>query len=67
MIVPGCDSATETVRDAVGSSDCKVIQGMAVAGVTNARLTFHLPGTVSFQGGRTVPLSTEMKAEGPSH
>ena len=26
VIVIGCESATETVRDAVGSTDCKVIE-----------------------------------------
>ena len=30
-IVLGCDSATESVRDALKSTDCKVIQGMEVA------------------------------------
>ena len=66
VIVLGCDSATETVRDAVRSTDCKVIQGMEVTGVMNAELRFDLPGDVSFRGCKTVPL-TLRKEEETSH
>ena len=37
VIVLGCDSATETVRDAVKSTDCKVIEGMEVAGAARRK------------------------------
>lgn len=47
MIVLGCDSASETVRDSVKSNSCKVIEGMEVAGIMNAKLRFHLPCNVS--------------------
>ena len=57
VVVLGCESATETVRDAVKSSDCKVIEGMKVAGIMNATLRFHLPGSVSFEDCKIVPLS----------
>jgi hypothetical protein len=66
VIVLGCDSATETVRDAV-STDCRVLQGMEVTGVMNARLEFGFPGDVSFRGCRTVPLSLRVKGESASH
>lgn len=56
VIVLGCDSATETVRDAVKSTDCKVIEGMEVAGIMNAQIRFHLPGNVSFENCKTVPI-----------
>ncbi|MGD8817977.1 MAG: hypothetical protein PVJ51_12400 [Acidobacteriota bacterium] len=59
VIVLGCESATETVRDAVESTDCKVIEGMEVAGITNAQIRFHFPGNVSFENCRTVPLSRQ--------
>lgn len=67
VIVLGCDSATETVRDAVRSTGCKVIEGMKVSGITNAKLRFRLPGNVSFEGCKTVHISppakgTEIKA-----
>ena len=57
VIVLGCDSATETVRDVVKSTDCKVIKGMETAGIMNAQIKFHLPGNVSFENCKTVPIS----------
>jgi len=67
VIVLGCESATETVRLAVGSANCKVIEGMAVAGITNARLTFRLPGNLCFEDCTVVPLSQKTKEEQISH
>ena len=61
IIVLGCESATETVRDAVKSNDCKVIEGMEVSGIMNAELNFHLPGNVSFENCKTVPISQQKK------
>lgn len=59
VIVLGCDSATETVRDAVKSLDCKVIQGMEVTGIMNAEIRFRFPGDILFEECRTVPISKE--------
>ncbi len=64
VIVLGCDSATETVRDAVKSTNCKVIEGMEVAGIMNAQIRFHLPGNVSFENCKTVPISQQKQKEG---
>ena len=63
VIVLGCDSATETVRDAVKSTDCKVIDGMKVAGIMNARLTFSFPSNISFEDCKIVPISQQKKEE----
>ena len=57
VIVLGCESATETVRDAVKSSDCRVIEGMKVTGIMNTTLRFHLPGSLCFEDCEIVPLS----------
>jgi hypothetical protein len=57
VVVLGCDSATETVRDAVKSCGCKVIEGMEVAGIMNAQLSFQLPCNVSFKDCRIVPIA----------
>jgi hypothetical protein len=57
VIVLGCGSATETVRDSVKSIDCKVIEGMEVAGIMNAKLKFHLPGSVSFEECKITPIA----------
>jgi hypothetical protein len=66
VIVLGCDSATETVRDSVKSSDCKVIEGMKVAGIMNAKLSFHLPCNISFEDCKVIPISQQNKEEGMS-
>jgi hypothetical protein len=63
VIVLGCESATETVSDAVNSNDCKVIEGMQVTGIMNAQLRFHLPGNVSFENCKVVPISQKKKEE----
>jgi hypothetical protein len=61
VIVLGCDSATETVRDAVKSTNCKVIEGMEVTGIMNARLKFHLPCNISFEDCKVIPISPQKK------
>jgi len=63
VIVLGCKSATETVRDVVNSDDCKVIEGMEVCGIVNAELQFKLPADVSFANCTTVPISGEKEKE----
>ena len=63
VIVLGCDSATETVRDAIKSTGCKVVEGMEVAGIMNAQIRFHLPGNVSFGNCKTVPISQQKKGQ----
>ena len=63
VIVLGCDSAAETVRDSVRSIGCKVIDGMEVTGIMNATLRFHLPCNVTFENCRTIPISQENKKE----
>jgi len=57
VIVLGCESATETIRDVVKSDACKVIEGMEVSGIMNAELRFQFPGNVAFENCRTVPIS----------
>ena len=57
VIVLGCESATETVRDSVKSPGCKVIEGMKVSGIMNATLRLNLPFNISFEDCRIVPIS----------
>ena len=63
-IVLGCESATATVRESVKSTGCKVVEGMEVAGMMNARPRFHLPCSISFEDCKMVPLSQRKKDEG---
>ena len=64
VIVLGCDSAAETVREALKSTDCKLIEGMEVASIMNAQIRFHLPGNVSFENCKIVPISQMKQKEG---
>jgi hypothetical protein len=61
VIVLGCDSSTETVRQSVSSTGCKVIEGMGVAGIMNAKMSFHLPFNVSFEDCKVIPISQYLK------
>ena len=43
MIVLGCESAVQTVRDSVQAAGCRVIQGMKSEGVMSLKPSFQLP------------------------
>jgi hypothetical protein len=58
-IVLGCDTAMETVRDSVKSTDCRVIEGMKASGFMNAKLKFSFPCDVSFEDCKLVPISRQ--------
>jgi hypothetical protein len=66
VIVLGCESATETVRELVKSTDCKVFEGMEVAGIMNAKPRFHLPCNISFEDCKIIPISQQKKEENVS-
>jgi hypothetical protein len=47
VLVLGCQAAVETMRDALGPTDCKVIGGMEEEGVMNVVPRFGFPASVS--------------------
>jgi hypothetical protein len=57
VIVLGCDTANETVREAVEPTGARVIEGMRVTGFMNAKMTFDLAGNVSFKDCKIIPIS----------
>ena len=61
VIVLGCDSATETVRDLVSDS-VRVIEGMKTTGIMNGRLRLRLPGELVFDDCKVVPISPQRVA-----
>ena len=61
LIVLGCDTANETVRDAVKSTGARVIEGMHVAGLINAKLSIQLPGKIAFKDCKIIPISEQRK------
>ena len=52
----GCDTANETVRDAVKPTGTRVIEGMEVAGLMNAKMSFGIKGDISFKDCRIIPI-----------
>jgi hypothetical protein len=65
VIVLGCDTATETARESVGSTSCKVIEGMEVSGFMNGKLKLSLPFNVSFEDCKLVPISQRKNNKHP--
>jgi hypothetical protein len=61
VIVLGCDTANETVRDAVRSTGARVIEGMEIAGLMNAKLSIQLPANIAFKGCKIIPISGQQK------
>jgi hypothetical protein len=61
VIVLGCESATETVREVVPAG-VKVVEGMRTAGIMNGRMAFSPPDKLVFDGCRVVPISQEKTA-----
>jgi hypothetical protein len=57
VIVLGCDTATETVIEAARTTNCKVVEGMQVTGLMNAKLRFRLPAKICFDDCRIIPIS----------
>ncbi|MEM6353698.1 MAG: hypothetical protein AAF766_23350 [Cyanobacteria bacterium P01_D01_bin.14] len=49
VLVLGCVSATDTVKDALKEIDCQVFQGMKMKGISNATVKFEFPLTVKLE------------------
>lgn len=56
VVVLGCKSATETVREAVATVDCKVVEGMEACGIMNAQLELEKPCSIAFEKCKVVPM-----------
>ncbi|HYW79545.1 MAG TPA: hypothetical protein VE890_08205, partial [Thermoguttaceae bacterium] len=49
VLVLGCDATTETVRNAIGSAGCRVIQAMEIEGIMNVLPKVSFPLNISLQ------------------
>ena len=49
LVVMGCEAAVDTVRDAVASTGCRVIQGMRTRGVMSIQPTLDLPCKIGLE------------------
>jgi hypothetical protein len=61
VIVLGCESATRTVRDSIGSTNCKLIEGMEPTGIMNTKLSMRFPCDICFKDSKVIPFSPREK------
>jgi len=61
VIVLGCESATRTVRDSIGSTNCKIIEGMETTGIMNTKLSMQFPCDICFKDSKVIPFSPSEK------
>ena len=64
VIVLGCESATRTVRDSIGSTNCKVIEGMETTGIINTKLSLRFPCDICFKESKVIPFSKPQRKGG---
>lgn len=67
VVVLGCDATVEIVRDAIQSTNCRVIPGMEIEGLMNVlpRVTFPLNISLELQG--LTPVAAKSAAELQEH
>ena len=63
-VVMGCDSAVRTVSEAVRATGLKVIPGMEMTGIMNAKPRINLYGHISFEDCKVVPVGGRAKMAG---
>jgi len=56
VVVMGCETAVQTIHDAVGSTSCSVFQGMRSEGIMSIKPLFHFPCNISLELSRVTPL-----------
>lgn len=60
-LVMGCESARHTVEETLKSTECRVVLGMQLVGITNATLKFHFPLTVKLENLARVNANTRVE------
>ncbi len=63
VIVLGCESATRTVRDSIGSTNCKIIEGMETTGIMNTKLSMQFPCDICFKDSKVIPFSPTVRED----
>jgi len=61
-VVMGCDSAVRTVAEAVNSAGVRVIPGMEMTGIVNAKPRINLAGHIIFKDCRVIPVNGREEA-----
>ena len=65
-VVLGCSSAVNTVKEALKDTDCKVISGMRMKGVSNGTMRFRFPARVELEMSPTTKEKYAKAMRGPS-
>ena len=63
VLVLGCDATTETVRNAIGPINCRVIQGMEIEGIVNLLPTVTFPLDISLKALGMTSIATKPATE----
>ncbi|MFC1544814.1 hypothetical protein ACFL4X_01475 [Gemmatimonadota bacterium] len=63
VVVLGCDATTETVRNSIRSTDCRVIQGMESEGIMIILPTVSFPFNLSLELQGITPMIKEESQE----
>jgi hypothetical protein len=56
LIVLGCETAVQTVRDSIECSSCEAVRGLESEGVMSLKPRFHLPCNISLELESVTPL-----------
>ena len=56
LVVLGCEAAVQTIYDSVKSTSCKVFHGMRSEGIMTVKPSFQLPGNISLELDKIIPL-----------
>ena len=67
VVVLGCESATRTVRDSIGSANCKLIEGMETTGIMNTKLSMRFPCDICFKDSKVIPFYPSVKVAQPTN
>lgn len=67
VVVLGCESATRTVRDSIGSTNCKLIEGMETTGIMNTKLSMRFPCDICFKDSKVIPFYPSVKVAQPTN
>jgi len=65
VVVMGCEAAVQTIHDSLITTSCKVFQGMRSEGVMTIKPSFNLPGNISIELDKIIPLVHQNKSSLP--
>ena len=64
VVVLGCEGATQTVRDSLKSTECRVVQGLETEGLMSIIPKIRFPGTLSLELNSLTPVLLQDKEKG---